>query len=72
MFRGRYLGFTITFTHTVTPEELLRRYSAYPSAARHLPFVGIEAALQPGPDNAILRVGTLRDWAFAIKIWLRA
>jgi hypothetical protein len=68
MFHGRYLGFTITFTHAVKPEGLLRRYGTDPSTARHLPFVGIDAALQPGPDDAILRVGTLRDWAFAIEI----
>ncbi|MFE9360277.1 DUF6461 domain-containing protein [Streptomyces olivaceoviridis] len=68
MFHGRYLGFTITFTHAVTPEECLRRYGVDPAAARHLPFVGIDAALQPGPDDAILRVGTLREWVFAIEI----
>jgi hypothetical protein len=68
MLGGRYLGFTLTFTHAVTPEELLRRYGADPAAARFLPFAGIDAALEPGPNDAILRVGMLQEWAFGIEI----
>jgi len=68
MLNGHYPGFTLTFTHAVTPEELLRRYGTDPTAARYLPFVGIDAALVPGPADAILRVGMLHEWAFAIEI----
>ncbi len=68
MLHGRYLGFTLTFTHRTTPKELLERYGVDPSAARHLPYVGLDAALQPGRNCAILRVGMLSDWAFGIEI----
>ncbi|WP_157856332.1 DUF6461 domain-containing protein [Actinacidiphila yeochonensis] len=68
LVRGRYLGFTLTFTHAVTPGELLRRYGLDPGAARLVPFAGIDAALRPGPAEAVVRAGTLNGWAFAIEI----
>lgn len=68
MLHGRYLGFTLTFTRGLTITELLDRYGADPSAARELPFIGLDAALQPGPDSAILRVGVIQDWAFGLEI----
>jgi hypothetical protein len=58
---GRYLGFTLTFTHRITANELLERYGADQAAARYLPYVGLDAVLRPERNCAILRVGALRD-----------
>ena len=67
LFGGRYDGFTLTFTRGLTPAALLERYGADPSAARPLPFIGIDAAMQPPPECSILRTGMLGEWAFGIE-----
>jgi hypothetical protein len=67
LFNGRYIGLTVTFTRGLTPEELLERYGADPSAARPTPFINMHDVLQPDMDHAILRVGMLGGWAFGIE-----
>ena len=67
LFDGRYMGLVLTFTRGLTPDELLGRYGADPAAARPLPFIDIDATLQPDIDHAVLRVGVLGEWAFGIE-----
>ncbi|MEV6483317.1 DUF6461 domain-containing protein [Streptomyces sp. NPDC051576] len=57
----------LTFTHGVTPEDLLRRYGADASQASSIAFPQVYELLQPGPDSSILRVGTLREWTFCCE-----
>lgn len=67
LFDGRYMGLVLTFTRGLTPDELLGRYGADLAAARPLPFIDIDATLQPDIDHAVLRVSVLGEWAFGIE-----
>ncbi|WP_394816031.1 DUF6461 domain-containing protein [Streptomyces gibsoniae] len=64
---GRYEGCCLTLTLGVTPETLLQRYGADPSAARQLAFPQAYTLLQPGPDTSVLRAGSLHGWAFCLE-----
>lgn len=63
----RYLDFTLTFTCGLAAEELLERYGADPETAQLLPYEEAQAAMNPPPDVAILRVGRVGEWAFGIE-----
>ncbi|WP_405987930.1 DUF6461 domain-containing protein [Streptomyces sp. NBC_00986] len=67
ILRGGYVGMCLTFTRGVTPEDLLRRYGADPSAANSITFAQAYELIQPGPDSSILRVGSLGEWAFCCE-----
>jgi Family of unknown function (DUF6461) len=67
LFGGRYDGFTLTFTRGLTPDGLLERYGADPSAARPLSFIEFYEVLPVDRDHGRLRVGLAGEWAFGIE-----
>lgn len=61
------LGFTVTFSLSRSPEEMLSHYGADAGRAQHLTREQAWARYPPNYGGAQLRVGSLGRWAFCFE-----